>query len=332
VPLADALSEALGLPGNGKAQSEARRDKYLMNEVLRRRGVPAVEQMKSNRIDELCAWALERQRWPVVAKPPASSGTDHVTFCDSVDELRAAAKSILASPNFLNEENREVLVQEFLAGDEYIVNSVSWAGRHFVTDIWRCPKVLVDGAPLYDMQRLVAYDDHRPLVEYVLRALDALDIQYGPAHAEAMVTAAGPRLLEVGARVEGSMNPAAVAMAVGHDQVSITIEAYVAPAAFEARLPFGYQIAQHCACVVLMSPCRGILHSLDGLDAIRALESFFSINWNVGLGQVMLETRDLLSSPGHVYLVHEDPAVVDRDWQSIRQMERQGLYGLEPAD
>jgi len=29
-----------------------------------------------------------------------------------------------------------VVVQEYLEGDEYIVNTVSREGKHFVTDIW----------------------------------------------------------------------------------------------------------------------------------------------------------------------------------------------------
>jgi biotin carboxylase len=291
-----------------------------------------VDEVKSGDVDELCAWAERRDQWPVVAKPPASSGTDHVMFCHSVEELRAAARAILSSPNFLNEENCEVLVQELLTGDELIVNTVSWANRHVVTDIWRCPKLLVNGAPLYDLQRLVPYEDNEAVVDYIRRALDALEIRYGPAHAEVIVTADGPRLLEVGARVEGSMNPAAVAAAVGRDQVSLTVDAYVDPSGFATLAASRYRIARHCACVVLMSPRRGVLRSLDGLDAIRGLESFFSVNCNVVPGQVIPETRDLLSSPGHVYLVHEDPAIVERDWQRIRQMERDGLYVIEPAD
>ena len=43
VPLADALSERLGLPSNGSAQSAARRDKNAMSEALRDAGLRTAE-------------------------------------------------------------------------------------------------------------------------------------------------------------------------------------------------------------------------------------------------------------------------------------------------
>ena len=47
VPLADALSERLGLPSNGSAQSAARRDKNAMSEALRDAGLRTAEALKT---------------------------------------------------------------------------------------------------------------------------------------------------------------------------------------------------------------------------------------------------------------------------------------------
>lgn len=329
VLLADQLADALDVPGNGLVKSEARRNKYLMLEALRECGVPTVDQVSSNQFAALHEWARRRTDWPLVAKPVASSGTDHVTFCHSIEELRAAYEAIMSSPNFLNEHNDEVLVQEAMTGDEYMVNTVSWDGCHWVTDLWRSPKLIIDDAPVYDRQTLVPCDGHEEIVEYSFRTLDALDIRYGATHVELVDTLRGPRLLEIGARLEGSANPAAVAACLGHDQVSVTVDTYIAPDSLRERARRTYQLERHCVSVVLISHQRGVLRDLSAVDTIRGLESFFSISFNLQPGQVMPITRDLLTTPGVVYLVHEDTTVVNRDSRTIRELERNGLYAID---
>jgi hypothetical protein len=46
-----------------------------------------------------------------------------------------------------------------------------------------------------------------------------------------------------------------------------------------------------------------------------------------------LETVDLFTSPGIVYLVHDDRAVLEDDYQRIRSIEDRGLFALnsDPA-
>jgi hypothetical protein len=79
VPLADALSERMGLPTNGSARSAARRDKYQMIETLRAAGIRCARQLRTADPDEAVAWA--GTAYPVVVKPLSSSSTDNVFIC-----------------------------------------------------------------------------------------------------------------------------------------------------------------------------------------------------------------------------------------------------------
>jgi phosphoribosylamine-glycine ligase len=53
----------------------------------------------------------------------------------------------------------------------------------------------------------------RELVDYTTRALDAFGFRFGPAYSEIMLTADGPRLVEVNSRVAGSGMAAAAQLA-----------------------------------------------------------------------------------------------------------------------
>src|SRR5262249_15389816 len=60
---------------------------------------------------------------------------------------------------------------------------------------------------------------------YVRDVLTALGIRYGPAHTEVMLTAAGPCLIETGARLNGADAPELCRDCTGQDQVALTVEA-----------------------------------------------------------------------------------------------------------
>ena len=164
---ADRLAARLGLPGNGTGLSRARRDKYQMIEALRRAGVRCADQIRSGDVEELVAWAQARGEWPVVVKPLASAATDGVVICADADRIRTAAGRLLGSTDIFGGRNDEVLVQSFLDGPEFYLDSVSYDGRRYTCGITRYHKRLVNGYRLYDHDEILdpdqepAADAHR---------------------------------------------------------------------------------------------------------------------------------------------------------------------------
>lgn len=72
------------------------------------------------------------------------AGTVGLKVCDSVedsiDHYRAMQKMDVA--------HKEVLIQEYIGGTEYVVNTVSCGGKHMITDIWVYSKVRSDDGTL----------------------------------------------------------------------------------------------------------------------------------------------------------------------------------------
>jgi biotin carboxylase len=331
VELADQLSATLGLrSSNGVALSLARRDKFAMQEALRHAGVPHPQTTVVSSAAEVIAWAAASAGWPVVIKPPRSAGTDRVRICRNEEEVRRACEAIVGKKNMLGVPNTGILAQQFLDGSEFMVNSVSAHGEHRILEIWRSHKQMTEGIPLYDQLDLVCprEGDYAVLAAYTAQVLDALEIRHGPAHTEVMMSDMKPMLIECAARLQGNINPAALLRVTGSNQMMDSVASYISPDRFLSRTKTLETLKEHCKIVLLLSPRSGILKRPLPLQRVESLASFHSLRLRQGAraGSPIAQTNDLLTTVGSVYLVHDDPLQLDRDYAAIRRLEVDEFY------
>lgn len=333
VLLADALSAALGTPGNGMTRPAARRNKYKMVQAVRDAGLAAADSFASPAADEIVAWAEARGEWPVVLKPVASAGMDNVHFCSSAGEIRTGHASILDATDRYGRHNETALAQEYLAGDEYFVNTVSRAGVHHIVEIWRYRKHQIDSTrSMVSNEHPVPSDDPaaKQVGGYALGVLDALEIHNGAAHTEIMLTANGPALVECGARLGGAHLPEIVSRCIGTNQVDLLAQAIARPEEVMAsRLP-AYRLLNHVRFLNLIVPSDGVIPSEEGWAPVKALDSFLALIVTQSAGKRIERTVDLASSPGSVYLSADDPTRIEADYARLRELERIGLYDPQP--
>jgi biotin carboxylase len=328
VRLADELAERLGLPGNGTALSATRRDKYVMIETLRRAGLRCAEQHVTKRPADASAWA-ERSGFPVVVKPISSSGADHVYICRSAGQVQEAAVRILAAKDLFEQANSAVLVQSYLEGTEYAVDTVSSEGRRYVCGVWEYQKQMTDeGRRVYD--RNVLCDPEAPPVPEVAAYVDqvqgALGIAFGAAHAEVIVTPDGPALVEIAARLNGGMDPAFHDRCLGANQADVTALAYARPEQFRERYA-DRVYRKRCAAIVHHTSTRhdGVVQEVDeaALKQIAALPSVQSTVVKLAPGRRIRPTVDLPTSPLRIYLAAHDEARLLADYAAIQDLKEQ---------
>lgn len=242
VVLADKLSEQFGVTTNGSSGSDARRNKYLMGEKVRAAGLRAVKQCSATKwaqIEHFVAHELRPSPFRVIVKPNESAGSDDVFLCTSMDEVKRAFGNIQGKINGLGLENTATLVQEFLDGTEYVVDTVSRNGVHKVVAVWEYDKRVMNGAPFVYFGVLLRAATGAvlgPVADYVLKVLDALEIVHGPGHAEVKFVNGEPCLVEIGSRChggEGTYIPI-VNRCVGYNQVECALDSYFDEAAFNA--------------------------------------------------------------------------------------------------
>lgn len=333
VNLADALSEAMGLMTNGVHLSPARRNKYLMIERLRRFGVRTAQQLKTTSVAEARKWVCELGDKAYVVKPLSSASTDGVFICSQVSELDQAFEYILSSRDIFEHSNTEVLVQSYLAGTEYIVDTVSSCGHHYICGIWRYQKIdLPNGKRIYDKDILVSHEEPvaGELADYVRSVLDCLNISHGPSHAEIIMTDTGPTLVEIGARLNGNMHPQYHDQCLGHNQAYLTALAYASPIRFVEE--YGGQSYRLRMPAVVMNTAtlqEGTIKGFNqhAIDQIRKLDSVYSLSVKYPIGKSLKPTEDLLSSPLRVFLTGSTYEQIFQDCEKI-ETKKDEVYTL----
>ncbi|WP_328666222.1 ATP-grasp domain-containing protein [Streptomyces sp. NBC_00322] len=332
---ADELAARLGLRRNNEpSSSAARRDKLRMQRAVADAGVPAAWHAAVATAEEAHAVTAGHGGGPVVVKPLRSAGTDGVFCCTSPQEAAAAADKLLGSRSVYGQTNAAVLVQEYLRGDEYMVNCLSADGQHTVTEIWRSVKTVLAGAPVYDYIDLIPPQnpDAQRVAAYVRDVLDALGTRWGPSHTEVINTAAGPRLVESAARPQGTIDVSAVTRATGRNPVANTVHAMLVPDLYTSRRLPTAPLAEARG-VSFICPSSGRLRRDLDWSRLRTLPSYHSMLAPAGrAGEFVRRTKDLFTRPGAVYLIHRDRSVVEQDHATIRQWERDGFYDIEVDD
>eukprot|EP00929_Paragymnodinium_shiwhaense_P040048 TRINITY_DN2093_c0_g1_i1.p1 TRINITY_DN2093_c0_g1~~TRINITY_DN2093_c0_g1_i1.p1 ORF type:complete len:515 (-),score=112.79 TRINITY_DN2093_c0_g1_i1:287-1831(-) len=332
VGLADILAEALELRGNGTALSQARKDKAGMQERLKECGVPHAEQVRGSELGPILEWSRNFGRWPQVVKPVGSSGSDGVFFCKSEDDIVEAHSSLVGQLNPNGIVNSELAVQEFLAGDEYIVDTISHDGKHLAIAVWVYTKrrgtpwsptcIISEGNRLLPAKGEV----QDVIVDYVFRVLDAVGLQWGPCHAEVMLTSRGPILVEVNARMHGLQGPHLIGLATGTSKATYVADVLAGQGElFEKHYNVDtgrwlYPLNKQCLQFVIISPVEGYLQKsiAEEIESLQ-IASVIEVLPSVQPGQFLKQSTDLNTAAGYVLMVHESAEQLEADAQTLRK-------------
>ncbi|MBL1080233.1 biotin carboxylase, partial [Nocardia sp. 2] len=118
--------------------------------------------------------------------------------------------------------------------------------------------------------------------------------------------------------------------AQGTSQLDWTVTAYLEPDQF--RITYAEPAPNpslSCTVAGLIAPATGTLRGYRGLSEIRHLESFVALKAAVQPGQRIERTVNDLTYPLRVILMHEDPAVVERDAHTIRYLDGGHFYDIQ---
>lgn len=327
VELADSLAVAFDVLHNDTAKSNARRNKYAMSQCLQSCELAIIPQISTADIDEALNW-VKSINFPVVVKPLQGSASAGYHRCENANDVMQAFSNLLNKENIFSQTNTQVLVQKFIDSQEYVIDTVSFAGQHYVTDIGKVDKINAGQAKIYDKSVPVTYmeAEAKGLLEYAFKVLDALGIKYGPAHTELFLTDEfGPILIETGARLIGTLDLSCAKEFYGESPSDVVAEAYLNSEKFLNRVKnkhFTYK--NEFLIVSLISHQSGIVKSID-LEKLQQLKTYFHHNLFISVGSEITPTRDLLSIPGVIYLQSADKKALLEDCHKIRELEKEGL-------
>jgi hypothetical protein len=334
VLLADELTHRMGLAGNVHRLSPARRDKLLMMRQLASYGLRSTRTELVGSPEEL-ERVLADIAYPLIVKPRDSAGSDGCRVCATADEARAAFAAVFRERNLMGLMNDAVLVQEYLDGPQFIVNTVSSASRHTLSEIYsarvdRQP----DGAPVFrHMISARTLDESMwEIVRYVFDCLDALGVVEGAAHTEVRLLPDGPCLIEVNSRVMGPcLDPDAYFAALGYSHQHLLVESVLDPEIFDRRQSTSYGPERHLAKIFLRAHRPGVVRAVPGLDLLRRLPGFHSVARLARIGTPIPDRLLTTGASGIAFFVHEDLATLENALRVLHELEDVGqFYELAP--
>jgi len=357
VELADELSEALKLRGAGDpSMSETRRNKFLQSMAARKAGLPVAAQKLAKTLEEVDQFLVAERAtlhitgsFMAVVKPCDGAGSEGVTVCKSEEQVRETFQALQGTVNVLGRTNREVLLMEFLAGDEYVVDTMSRDGVHKCVCIWKYIKFPLNGAEnVFYGQRLMSIDAEPHLaqmVQYVIQVITALGIVNGAVHNEVKYNgeteagrARGAVMIESNCRLhgaEGSWKPIAE-RCLGYSHVSTLLDAYdPSPDKFNDLPKVPENLKAYGAQVGVRSVVEGTISHIkeDKVARIRLVNSYDSesLDWanQLAVGQKISKTIDILTLCGQIQLVHKDKSALETDLAKVQEIIDDGLFVVE---
>mmetsp|Transcript_23534 Transcript_23534/g.48859 ORF Transcript_23534/g.48859 Transcript_23534/m.48859 type:complete len:542 (-) Transcript_23534:29-1654(-) len=318
----------------------ARRDKYLMNEMVQKSGLATAQQKMCHSASEARDFAQEllsrhsKQQTPrVVVKPFRGVASESVHLCETIEQVQEAWDVITDTTVFgvmSADKHNTVLVQEFLEGDEYVLDVVSRNGEHKIAAVWKYDKRPVGRAPFCYFQTKLVDAAMEPvdvpiIQEYTRKVLNALGVQYGLTHNEVIVTAdRGPVLVEVNCR-QHNMDFAPITMAcIGYNALDMTLDALLGRGDLAdddwELYPSEPTLRAYGCMVHLVNYESGILQGVNHLDDMSDLPSFFKgqvyDNFQAE-GESIEPTVDIRSDAGWVQLLNQDLQELERDFRQI---------------
>ena len=327
VGLATKLAKDLGLLGNPIKNLDAMTKKDAMHEALKAAGIRYIKGMVVNNADDAIRFCEKNGLKTAVVKPVQSAGSQGLFLCDNLSEVKSAVETILTYKDIYGRAIESALVQERIAGTEYIVNTLSCDGIHALNSILRYAKVKTsEGGYIYDYCETInrLEPGHTALVEYAFKVAEAIGFRYGVIHGEYMIDEKGPVLIEVNCRPMGcTMTDEYLDSIFGQHESDAMLDAYLDPEGFMLKVKKPYRPLRKGAFKMIMIPQDMEAEDHPVWVVAKQLKSMYKIAVNDSTMPVAYrKTRDLESAGGVIFLVHDDESVVMSDLEILREIER----------
>jgi len=288
----------LGLVGVGPEVAQPMRNKLMLRRALDAAGVPNVPYGEASTL-EAAEDVGRRLGLPVVVKPADGNASKGVQVVDDMADMALAfgkARSV----------SGVALIEGYLEGEEYHVDGLVYDGAFILGGITGKERSSLPYR--YDigiwMPPMIGSEQEGLLAATVEAALRAVGCDVGTVHAEVILSADGPRLVEMawrpgGARIPTDLIPATYGMDYTADSLRIALgEAPIESRKFEKGT------------AVYWIPSRsGVVTEVTGVDEARAMDGVMDVVINVQSGDTLGHIIDCVSRDriGHVYAAADTP-------------------------
>jgi biotin carboxylase len=221
--IAAGIAEKLNIPFHPQRAVAASRNKFEAKRLFAAAGLP-VPEYRCVQLDDDPAGAAREASYPCVLKPLGLSASRGVIRADTLEQFVAAferIRALLGEPEIRrmrDEQDRFLLVEEFIPGREFAVEGIMSAGKLDILAIFDKPDPL-DGPffeeTIYVTPSRASLPGQDAIRRATATAVGALGLDHGPVHAEMRVNERGVWMLEIAPRPIGGLCAAALRFSNG---------------------------------------------------------------------------------------------------------------------
>ncbi len=255
-----AITNALGLPGIPLDVALRSNNKSLMKERWIKDKIPTPFGSEITTVAEAKS-ILKHIGFPAIVKAvdsAASRGSVKIYNDENLDIAIENAKNASTT--------KTALIEEYVVGNEQSVETIVWHGKHYHVGMadrqFGYYPYHIETAH-YDPSGLSA-DVQKKIYEVVDNAADSLGIDFGPAKADMILTAKGPMILEMPARLSGGF----------HSQYTTPYSTGQNPIRAVMEISLGYELNESLLVPVTskVSVCAGLFPAKGKIKEIQGVE------------------------------------------------------------
>jgi biotin carboxylase len=305
VVVAEAAAK-LGLPGLNVSSALRARNKLFARRAYLEYGVQAPAFEHAGTAEE-AGHAAEKIGFPCVVKPMTAAGSVNVALCRNADEVLDRFAIIAGESLDLRGQRKPpgILVEEYCQGYEVSVETITFKGMTHVIGV--IDKSL--GPHPHFAETGHVFPSCLPssitseLADVACAGLAAIGFDFGAAHTEIKMTAAGPRLIETNARLCGAELPDLIESATGirlrHEVLAMHAGGSPGLTAWSHR---------GAATRRFTAARPGVLREIRGAEEARAAFGVIDVGFEVRPGDVVKPAASALEILGHVRTIAGTPA------------------------
>lgn len=262
VPTIGRVIDELGLHGTGYESAVACADKWLMKEILIRRGVMTARGVACDLPDAL-ELAGETVGFPLMSKAVDSSGSQGVFRVDRPEELREAWSASKQASS-----SGRVVLEEYLEGLEYGAQAIVEGNR--VKTVFLHNDQLTpppNHAPVgHSIPCILTPDQQARSCREIAAAVEALGICDTVSNVDLMLVGDTPYILEIAARMGATCLPETISIYGGFNAYDVVLSLALGEQALVTDICKGMPNASR----MIESPKDGVVHEIRVPESVRS--------------------------------------------------------------
>jgi biotin carboxylase len=294
------IKEKLGIVGNPLQAVMLTRDKGMMREHLREKGIASIPFAIVSDVAQTIEFG-RKYGWPIVIKPANGVGSLHIHKLSSEAAVADVFDSIAQDPTTVRLIKNDfpslnIIAEKFIPGPEVSVEAVTWNGRHtvlMVTDkIHSGPPNFVETG--HSMPSALPDATLAAIRHLTETFLDSIGHMAGPSHTEIIISDEGPIIVESHTRTGGDYLFEMVELACGIDMFDVTLKGFAG--AFPDLTPS----SGGSAAIRYWALPQGQVRSITGMEQARACPGIVRCELDIKAGDTIKPLRYSDDRPGYI--------------------------------